>query len=140
MKKTPQDNKIKDYLVSRVDEEITSLEVTGTDSVLSLAPLSFMYNDCLRAMSDDNKLKDACNTMDKYLQEVSECWDKVRIGTPWLKEGHEYDWRKIDKVRVNGMVDIEVIYDVDGSIMMTGREYNEEMMDWLHKLLECERK
>ena len=48
---SPEERKIKNWLNSKLTsaaEKVKSIEIASEDSVLSLVPLDWMYNDCVR--------------------------------------------------------------------------------------------
>lgn len=132
-----EERKIKDWLNCKLTtsaEKIKSLEIVGEDSVLSLVPLGFYYNDCLRRqpiLYGDS----AYFEYGQYLYHAklarSQVIDGIKKDTA-LISAHLDEWRKLYKIEAKGengtlSTDIEVILDVDGSPMLTGREYDEEL-------------
>lgn len=134
---SPEERKIKDWLNGKLitsAEKIKSLEIVGEDSVLSLVPLGFYYNDCLRRqpiLYGDS----AYFEYGHYLYHVklarSQVIDGIKKDTS-LISAHQDEWRKLYRIEAKGengtiMDNIEVVLDVDGSPMLTGREYDTDI-------------
>lgn len=134
---SPEERKIKDWLNGKLTssaEKIKSVEIVGEDSVLSLIPFGFYYRDCLNAQpipaTDSLYFK-----YGEYLYHAKLARSQVLDGVkkdPSLITAHPYEWRKLYRLNVtgeNGTIsnDIEVILDVDGSPMLTGREYDTDL-------------
>lgn len=134
---SPEERKIKEWLNGKLSssaEKIKTLEIVGEDSVLSLVPLGFYYNDCLRRQP----ILYGDSTYFEYGQYLyhaklarSQVLDGVKKDAS-LISAHPHDWRKIYRLNVTGedgnlMDNIEVILDVDESPMLTGREYDTDL-------------
>lgn len=131
---SPEEQKIKNWLNGKLtssSEKIKSLEIVGKDSVLSIVPLDWMYRDCLRRqpiLYGDS----AYFEYGQYLYHAklarSQVIDGIKKDTA-LISAHPDEWRKLYRIEAKGengtiMDNIEVVLDVDGSPMLTGREYD----------------
>lgn len=134
---SPEKRKIKDWLNGKLTtsaEKIKSLEIVGEDSVLSLSPLDFYYRDCLRRqpiLYGDS----AYFEYGQYLYHAKLARSQVLDGIKKDKSlisAHPDEWRKLYRLKVTGedgtiSDNVEVILDVDGSPMLTGREYDTDL-------------
>jgi hypothetical protein len=138
---SPEERKIADYINGRVKdrgEHVSSVEIIRTDSLLSFTPLQIMYNECLRKMSTGEDCSETAAKMGVYYYHMMVARSSVLDGK-WQKiEGHDGEWRRVDKVKIkyDGIErdDYEVVYDVDGTIMMMGREYDDKLNEWQYKV------
>lgn len=134
---SPEERKIKNWLNSKltsVAEKVKSLEIVSEDSVLSIVPLDWMYNECLR----HQPLLYGDSTYFEYGQYLyhaklarSQVLDGVKKDAS-LISSHPTDWRKLYRLKVTGedgtiSNNVEVILDVDGSPILTGREYDTDL-------------
>lgn len=134
---SPEERKIKDWLNGKLTtsaEKIKSLEIVGEDSVLSLSPLDFYYRDCLRRqpiLYGDS----AYFEYGQYLYHAKLARSQVLDGIKKDKSlisAHPDEWRKLYRIEAkseNGTImdNIEVVLDIDGSPMLTGREYDTDI-------------
>ena len=127
---------IKTYLEDKLGQKIDKLEIINEDSVLSFVPLGFYEIECTKKLSAGESIDSIYNVMSDYISEASRSHDHAKLGDHIAKDPNK-EWRKIVRLHVEfgGEIsdDVEVIYDVDGSIMKTGKEYDNELMDWLNK-------
>lgn len=134
---SPEERKIKNWLNSKLTsaaEKVKSVEIASEDSVLSLVPLDWMYNDCVRRqplLYGDS----AYFVYGQYLYHTKLARSQVLDGVKKdvsLISAHPTDWRKLYRLKVTGedgtiSDNVEVILDVDGSPMLTGREYDTDL-------------
>lgn len=129
-----EERAIRDWLNGKLTdmaEHISKVEIVSTDSVLSLAPMDVMYNDCI--------LRQPLQYGDSVYAQFGAYLYHVRLARAQVMEGkkkdkkfieeHRLDWRKIHKLNVTGekgkvLDNVEVIIDTDGSPYLTGREYD----------------
>ena len=138
---SPEERKVQDWLNGKMTasaEKIKSVKIVSEDSVLSLVPMDMMYNDCLRQQPILNT-DSSYFVYGQYLYHAQYARSLVIEGkkknADFIK-AYELEWRKLYRLEVEGengtnINDIEVILDVDGSPMLTGREYDTDLA--LHK-------
>ena len=132
-----EERKVKNWLNGKLSssaEKIKSLKIVSEDSVLSLVPLEWMYNDCLRhqpMMATDSSLikyaeyfNDAASARNHVIYKLNKPADLIKK--------HHTEWRKIYRTEVEGergtiRDNVEVVLDVDGSPMLTGNEYDYDL-------------
>ena len=139
---SPEERRIKDYLNGKLTseaQEASDVEIISVDSVLSLSPIQWMYNDCLRDASDH----DVYAKLGQYYYEALYVRSLMTTGQKKTKElisKHADEWRRIVKVKVkakDGHIsdNIEVIFDKDNiTPMMVGREYDVDLNLWEVKI------
>ena len=136
-----EERTIRDYLNSKLTAagKVTDVEVISEDSVLSFSPLYIMQTEYLRTLQDS-----VLRNMDAYILEAQAARNNAMAGaiidTTTITHG-QYNWRRIVKVKAKGddgrtRDNIEVIFDVDGTPMSLGREYDEDLMTWYTKVEE----
>lgn len=139
---SPEERRIKDYLNNKLKSEAqkaSDVEIISEDSVLSLIPIQWMYNECLKDASNSDVFFKLC----QYFYEVSYVRSLMTTGEKKTKElisKHSDDWRRIVNVKVkaqDGHIsdNIEVIFDIDNTTpMMVGHEYDTDLNLWRYKI------
>lgn len=139
---SPEERRIKDYLNSKLTSEAqkaSDVEIISEDSVLSLIPIQWMYNDCLKDASNS----DVFFKLSQYYYETLYVRSLMTTGQKKTKEliaKHANYWRRIVKVKVKAQDghlsdNIEVIFDKDNTTpMMVGREYDTDLHLWEVKI------
>lgn len=131
---SPEERKVREWLNGKLTtsaEKIKSLEIVDEDSVLSLTPLEMMYNYCLSHQP--------IQASDTTYFEYGHYLYHAKLARSFTLDGkekpiellnaHEFEWRKLYLIKAKGesgtlSTNIEVILDVDGTPMLTGREYD----------------
>ena len=132
-----EERTIRDYINSKLTataDKAADVEILSVDSVLSFIPLIMDYNYSLRTRNDS-----VINAMQDYFLEALQVREDLQLGKSPEKSKHQGEWRRCAKVKVtsdNGSVHdrIEVIFDVDGTPMMTGNEYDLDLSMWEYKI------
>lgn len=136
-----EERTIRDYINSKLGptaQKASDVEILSQDSVLSLIPLEWMYNDCLRGANDSVYFKLAEYKYHATLARQSSLFGQKK--TKELVAQHPHDWRRIVRVKVtaeDGHVsdNIEVIFDNDNTTpYMIGNEYDMDLQMWQYKI------
>ena len=133
-----EERTIKDYLNSKLTDravKANKVEIISEDTVLSLAPMQIMYNDCLKDPGNSEKI----TKLNKYYFDALDIRYATQTGQKKdtsILARHEHFLRRIVKVKVtaeDGHVSdqIEVIFDNDNKTPYTvGNEYNIDLNMW----------
>lgn len=134
-----QDEKsIKDFLNSKLTAQASKadkVKILNEDTILSLAPMDVMYNECLKDPGNHEKI----TKLNRYFLDAVEIRFAVQQGNEKnqaILKNHEFELRRIAKVEVtaeDGHIsdNIEVIFDVDNKTpYMVGNEYNIDLNLW----------